>query len=224
MIVSSSLSLPPAWQSIAPDLQDAARRALPESWDTVLPAREHVFRAFELVAPAATRCVILAQDPYPHREHAMGLAFSVPSGQPWAKSLLNIAKEFEADIGLPMRSTDLTPWAQAGVLLANTSLTVKEGRPGSHSPQWQAFTRQWIEALCDLDRPRVWLLWGNHARTFAPLIRASGSRSQAVIESVHPSPLSAYRGFFGSRPFSRTNSELVRLGGQAIDWHHVSKS
>lgn len=220
--VSHSCSLSAAWQSLAPALQETAEAALPTDWSNVLPARENVFRAFDLVAPESARCVILGQDPYPTRGHAMGLAFSVPQGQSWAKSLLNIGKEFQSDLGIPLRSTDLTAWALAGCLLANTALTVLEGQPGAHAGQWQSFTRQWIAALRDLDQPRVWVLWGNHAQKFGPLIRASGSRKQVTIETAHPSPLSAYRGFFGSRPFSRINAELTRMGAEPIDWYSVN--
>ena len=214
-----SLSVPSPWCELSPALHELSQQALPDDWCHVLPPRTHAFNAFELVPPESVRCVILGQDPYPTPGHAHGLAFSVPTGQLWARSLKNIAAEFESDLCRPLKSSDLTPWARSGVLLANTALTVQAGSPGAHAKQWRAFTYAWVTALAALDTPRVWVLWGKHAQKYGPLIRAGKSRTQVCIETPHPSPLSARRGFFGSRPFSRVNAELTRLGAVPIDWY-----
>lgn len=209
---------PSAWALTCPALEAQALAALAKldpGWQAILPAREHVFRAFARVSPADCRVVILGQDPYPNRSDAMGLAFSVPEGVKLPRSLANIYKELEADLGMPPpASGNLLPWAAQGVLLANTALTVVEKNAGAHAKVWAAFTEQWIRTLGNDGRPRVWVLWGGHAQKFRHLLGAD----QIVIESAHPSPLSARRGFFGSRPFSKINGTLSQLGYQSIRW------
>jgi len=212
--------LPHTWSSIASALDieaNSAMSAIRPDRMGIYPAPSAVFRAFDLTPPERVKVVIFGQDPYPTAGHANGLAFSVPEGITRARSLINIAKEFESDIGCPLPTSDFTHWAQQGVLLVNTALTVEEGKPGSHSRLWAKFAHAWIEALDTVDQPRVWILWGAHARKFKPLIgqKAGG---QAFIESAHPSPLSARRGFFGSRPFTRANDALVSMGVSPVDW------
>lgn len=210
-------TIPSAWAQCCPALEATAAAALAKvdpAWATVLPAREHVFRAFDLVAPADCRLVVLGQDPYPNRTDAMGLAFSVPPEIKLPRSLVNIYKEMKTDLGITPANGDLLPWARQGVLLVNTALTVEEKNAGVHAKVWAAFTQQWVTALGNDGRKRVWLLWGGHAQKFRPLL----GEDQVVIESVHPSPLSARRGFFGSKPFSKVNEALVSLGYGPISW------
>lgn len=198
------------------DALASALDGLDQAGGTVLPLLPpDCFRAFALVSPANCRCITLGQDPYPNRSHAMGLAFSVPSGIALPRSLSNIYRELEEDLGRPApTSGDLTGWAMQGVLLANTALTVLEGQAGIHAKRWAAFTRAWITALGNDGSPRVWLLWGNHAQAFKPLI----GPGNIILESAHPSPLSARRGFFGSRPFSKVNDALARLERAPVRW------
>ncbi|ALG85388.1 uracil-DNA glycosylase [Gordonia phthalatica] len=180
-----------------------------------LPAGKNVLRAF--TQPFAdVRVLIVGQDPYPTPGHAVGLSFSVaPDVQPIPRSLQNIYKEYCEDLGYPKPSTgDLTPWAEQGVLLLNRVLTVMPGQPASHRNKgWEAVTECAIKALAARDEPLVAILWGNDARRTAEWLP-----DVPTIESVHPSPLSASRGFFGSRPFSRANTELLDIGGEPVDW------
>ena len=162
--------------------------------------------------------MILGQDPYHTPGVANGLAFSVEIGAAIPPSLRNILKELESDLdldwGLPANG-DLTPWAKQGVLLLNTSLTVAEGSPGSHANiGWRALVEEVVNEVDQLD-DIVWILWGKHAQSFAPPI---DGRSKYIINSAHPSPFSADRGFFGSRPFSKCNNFLREMGKTAIDW------
>lgn len=182
--------------------------------DIVLPAREHIFRAFALCPLEAARVVVIGQDPYPNPDHAMGLAFSVPASAKTPASLRNIFKEMVSDIGSCPGSGDLSGWAGQGVLLANTALTVMPGEPGSHRSIWERFTDSWVSTLGASDRPLVWVLWGKHAQSFKHRI---GSH-HIVIESAHPSPLAVRHGFFGSKPFSRVNQALSSLGQEEVDW------
>lgn len=182
-----------------------------------LPAGENVLRAFTFPFEAV-RVLIVGQDPYPTPGHAVGLSFSVaPDVRPVPRSLGNIFNEYSADLGHPVPATgDLTPWAQRGVMLLNRVLTVRPGSPASHRGKgWEAITERAIRALVARPQPLVAVLWGRDAATLKPML-AEGDC--AVIESVHPSPLSASRGFFGSRPFSRTNELLTGLGADPIDW------
>jgi len=180
-----------------------------------LPRGEHILRAFQQPL-ADTRVLIVGQDPYPTPGHAVGLCFSVaPDVRPLPKSLVNIFREYQDDLGLPMPSTgDLSPWAERGVLLLNRSLTVRPGQPNSHAGRgWEAVTEAAIAALAARGGPLVAILWGSKARSLRPLLGGV-----PAIESAHPSPLSAHNGFFGSRPFSRANELLARQGAEPVDW------
>ena len=180
-----------------------------------LPAGEHVLRAFTRPLEGV-RVLIVGQDPYPTPGHAMGLSFSVhPDVRPIPRSLQNIYRELVEDMGVPTPSTgDLSAWADAGVLLLNRSLTVQPGQPASHRGKgWERVTDAAIRALVARDQPLVAILWGRDAQSLRPLLGDT-----PIIASVHPSPLSASRGFFGSRPFSRANELLVAAGGDPVDW------
>jgi uracil-DNA glycosylase len=180
-----------------------------------LPAGENVLRAFSQPFDEV-RVLIVGQDPYPTPGHPVGLSFSVaPDVQPVPRSLQNIYRELRDDLGVPIPANgDLTPWTKQGVLLLNRVLTVQPGKSGSHAGKgWERVTDQAVRALAARDRPLVAILWGRQAQSLEPLL------SDAVcLKSVHPSPLSASGGFFGSRPFSRTNALLVEHGGEPVDW------
>lgn len=180
-----------------------------------LPAGRHVLRAFEQPLDSV-RVLIVGQDPYPTPGHAIGLSFAVaPDVRPIPRSLANIFTELGTDLGLPQPSSgDLTPWAERGILLLNRVLTVRPGAPASHRGKgWEDLTAAAIDALAGRGGPLVAILWGRDARNLAG--RLPGI---PCIESAHPSPLSARSGFFGSRPFSRANDHLRRLGAPPIDW------
>ena len=178
----------------------------------VYPSSEQIFRAFELTPYANVKVVIIGQDPYHGKNQANGLAFAVNPDQPAPPSLKNIIKELESDLKIKTSSYDLVKWAQAGVLLLNQTLTVIKNQPNSHqSIGWDEFVKEVINALNKKASPIVFILWGKNAQKYSNQIKSN----HCVIESVHPSPLSAYRGFFGSKPFSRANSFL---GDRAIDW------
>jgi uracil-DNA glycosylase len=180
-----------------------------------LPAGENILRAF--TQPLGdVRVLIVGQDPYPTPGHPMGLSFSVmPQVRPLPRSLQNIFRELNADLGCPAPSCgDLSPWAGRGVLMLNRVLTVAPGQPGSHRGKgWERVTDQAIRALVGRAAPLVAILWGRDAQTLRPLL---GDTPR--IESAHPSPMSADRGFFGSRPFSRANAVLTAAGAAPIDW------
>lgn len=181
-----------------------------------LPDGQNVLRAFTFPFDAV-RVLIVGQDPYPTPGHAVGLSFSVaPQVRPLPRSLTNIFTEYTADLGYPTPSCgDLTPWAQRGVLLLNRVLTVQPGGPASHRGKgWEAVTECAIRALTARSQPMVAILWGRDASTLKPML----GNDAMVIESAHPSPLSASRGFFGSRPFSRANELLTQLDADPIDW------
>lgn len=183
---------------------------------TVLPSMDKVFYAMEKINFENVKVVILGQDPYPNRQHAMGLSFSVPKGESIPKSLVNIFKEYSSDLGydIPFYG-ELTKWVEQGVLLLNTSLTVIEGLPGSHEHiGWSGFTDEIIKKL-SIRGNVIFVLWGNHARKKADLICQDNNY---IIESVHPSPLAAYRGFFGSKPFTKINNYLTNMGECEIDF------
>ncbi|GAA1782065.1 MAG: uracil-DNA glycosylase [Actinobacteria bacterium] len=180
-----------------------------------LPAGSHVLRVFEQPLDQV-RVLIVGQDPYPTPGHPIGLSFSVAAEvRPIPRSLENIYTELQSDLGLPRPSTgDLTPWAEAGVFLLNRVLTVRPGASASHRGKgWEEVTACAIDALVSRGGPLVAILWGRDARNLKPALGAT-----PVIESAHPSPLSAHSGFFGSRPFSRANAALVALGADPIDW------
>ncbi len=215
--------LPQAWQeraALAPGTLEAllertrqSRRAAP-----VYPPEGSLFRALELTPPERVRAVILGQDPYHGPGQAMGLAFSVPAGVPLPPSLRNIFRELTSDTGAPMpRSGDLTPWAERGVLLLNPVLTVEGGKANSHAAWgWQTVTDAILAALSALPQPIACVLWGAHAQKKAPLLQSAAPR--LLLKAPHPSPLSSYRGFFGSRPFSQINAFLTAHGEPPIDW------
>lgn len=180
-----------------------------------LPAGSHVLRVFEQPLDQV-RVLIVGQDPYPTPGHPIGLSFSVAAEvRPIPRSLENIYTELQSDLGLPRPSTgDLTPWAEAGVFLLNRVLTVRPGASASHRGKgWEEVTACAIDALVSRGGPLVAILWGRDARNLKPALGAT-----PVIESAHPSPLSAHSGFFGSRPFSRANAALVALGADPINW------
>ncbi|MEU4441942.1 uracil-DNA glycosylase [Actinosynnema sp. NPDC050801] len=182
---------------------------------TYLPAGENVLRAFQQPFHSV-RVLIVGQDPYPTPGHAVGLSFSVsPETRPLPKSLVNIYTEYVSDLGHPKPANgDLTPWTEQGVLLLNRALTVQPGKSNSHRNKgWEPVTEQAIKALAERDAPLVAILWGSQARALKPLLGAD-----RCVESVHPSPLSAAGGFFGSRPFSKANELLVRQGADPVDW------
>jgi uracil-DNA glycosylase len=182
---------------------------------TYLPAGKNVLRAF--TQPFAdVRVLIVGQDPYPTPGHPVGLSFSVDPGvRPIPRSLQNIYRELGTDLGLPTPTNgDLTPWSRHGVLLLNRVLTVAPGAPASHRGKgWEAVTEQAIRALVARDGALVAILWGRDAQTLRPLLAGV-----PCLQSAHPSPMSADRGFFGSRPFSQANALLVEQGAQPVDW------
>ena len=182
---------------------------------TYLPAGENILRAFSRPL-ADVRVLVVGQDPYPTPGHAVGLSFSVaPDVRPLPRSLVNIFRELYDDLGIgPPTSGDLTPWADQGVLLLNRVLTVTPGAAGSHRGRgWEAVTECAIEALVRRGGPLAAILWGRDAQTLTPMLGGVPS-----VASPHPSPLSASRGVFGSRPFSRVDELLVRQGGSPVDW------
>nr|WP_246287378.1 uracil-DNA glycosylase [Lacticaseibacillus absianus] len=183
---------------------------------TIYPEMHHIFQAFEWTPFAQTKVVILGQDPYHGPNQAVGASFAVSPEVPLPPSLQNIYKELQDDLGYaPVRHGYLKSWATQGVLLLNTVLTVRDGQANSHQHHgWETLTDAAIAALSDRGEV-VFILWGSAAKAKAALI----DRSQnAILTSVHPSPLSAYRGFFGSRPFSQTNALLAQMGEGPIDW------
>lgn len=184
---------------------------------TVYPDMYDIFNALHYTGYAQTKVCILGQDPYHGPGQAHGLCFSVKPGVPPPPSLQNIFKELHHDLGCPIPNHGcLEHWARQGVLLLNTTLTVRAGRANSHRGKgWERFTDRVIECLNQRERPVVFILWGRHAQEKRAMIDTS---RHYVIESAHPSPFSADRGFFGSRPFSRANRFLARIGVEPIDW------
>lgn len=182
---------------------------------SIYPLKENVFKAFELTSPEEVKVVLLGQDPYHTPGQAQGLAFSLPDNAPTQPSMRNILKELESDLGESRYSQDLTSWGEQGVLLLNASLTVKEGQPNSMAKDWEQVTKWFIEAIDNLPQPIVFILWGKNAQFFMPMIK-----HKDIIHSAHPSPFSASRGFFGSKPFSKTNELLEKHKIKGIDWVH----
>jgi len=183
----------------------------------VYPPHAEVFAAIHLTSYANTRVMILGQDPYHGPNQAHGLCFSVRRGVAIPPSLVNIHKELHNDLGFaPPGHGNLEHWARQGVLLLNTTLTVRAGQAASHQGKgWETFTDQVIRVVNDKTDPVVFILWGASARKKKALIDTG---QHAVIESAHPSPLSAHNGFFGSKPFSRANEALIARGRQPVDW------
>lgn len=182
----------------------------------VYPKYKDIFKALKLTDYNDVSVVILGQDPYHGVNEAHGLSFSVQEGVPIPPSLRNIFKELELDLGIKKTTTDLTSWANQGVLLLNSIMTVVKDSPLSHKARgWEIFTNKIIEKLGERQKPVVFILWGSYARSKKKLIKG---KNHYIIESVHPSPLSASRGFFGSKPFSKTNNFLRKNGIKEIDW------
>ena len=215
-----------AWQALLqPELDKPYFAALMQRVDeayrtgTVYPPRQSLFAAFRLTPPERVRAVILGQDPYHEPGQANGLAFSVADGVRLPPSLRNIFEELRTDCGVTLRASgDLTPWAEQGVFLLNTVLSVRAHAANSHKDfGWQSFTDAVIAALAELPQPVAFVLWGAQAQKKAALVEKS-PYPRLVLQSPHPSPLSAYRGFFGSRPFSQINAFLVSYGFSPVDW------
>jgi len=210
-------------EALSPEFKKPYYRKLYEtirkeySSGTVYPPSQEIFTAFHLTPLDKVKVVILGQDPYHEPGQAHGLSFSVKRGIEIPPSLVNIYQELHDDLGLPIPAHgDLTHWAEQGVLLLNTLLTVQAHRAFSHKGiGWEEFTDAAIKAVDREDRPIVFILWGRPAQQKRALIT---NPDRLVIESPHPSPLSAYRGFFGSRPFSRTNEFLISRGIGPVDW------
>ena len=211
----------PGWaRALAPVAADVARmgqflRDELAAGRRYLPAGQNILRAFTFPFDQV-RVLIVGQDPYPTPGHAVGLSFSVAADvRPLPRSLSNIFTEYSEDLGYPQPATgDLTPWSEQGVMMLNRVLTVAPGSPASHRGKgWEAVTECAIRALVAREQPMVAVLWGRDAATLKPMLGDC-----ATIESSHPSPLSASRGFFGSRPFSRANELLEQRGAEPIDW------
>lgn len=199
-----------SWRPVIAPFAELVTDILKRCEPDTLPSKTDVFRALSLPLPEV-RVVIVGQDPYPTPGHAHGFAFSVPASvKPLPKSLANIFSELRTDVGGAPETGDLTPWVRQGVLLLNRVLTVRAGEPGSHRGRgWETFT----EAILRATEPSVAVLWGNDAQTARPFFP-----SAEILASPHPSPLSAHRGFFGSRPFSKVNEVLLAKGEQPIQW------
>jgi uracil-DNA glycosylase len=219
--LAASGRIDPGWADALAPVQgqlDAIERVLEadrEAGIPVLPAEENILRAF--TAPLAdVRVLIVGQDPYPTPGHSIGMAFAVePHVRPLPRSLANIFRELSDDLGTPPpASGDLTPWTRNGVLLLNRVLTVRAGESGSHRGiGWEAVTDHAIRTLTGRSLPLVAILWGRDAQALAPILGTT-----PILSSAHPSPLSASRGFFGSRPFSRANALLEEQGAEPVDW------
>lgn len=218
-------SLHPSWQAVLgqefdlPYMQQLRmflqqQKALGK---VIFPPMPLIFNAFNHTPFEQVRVVILGQDPYHGPNQAHGLSFSVPDGVPPPPSLQNIFKELQSDLGLPLANHgNLTPWANQGVLLLNATLTVEQAQAGSHQQQgWEQFTDAAIAALNQQRQGLVFVLWGSYAQKKGAFI---DTRRHLVLKSAHPSPLSSYRGFFGSRPFSKINAYLQAQGQRPIDW------
>ena len=182
----------------------------------IYPEYKNIFNALRYTDYYKVKVVILGQDPYHGEGEAHGLSFSVREGVKMPPSLLNIFKELESDLGIKRTKTDLTDWAENGVLLLNSIMTVVKDSPLSHKDKgWEIFTDRLIELLGEREEPLVFIFWGSYARSKKVLIK---NKKHLIIESVHPSPLSAHRGFFGSKPFSKTNEFLSKNNIEPINW------
>ena len=184
---------------------------------TVFPSMYDIFNSMKTTAFKDVKVVLLGQDPYHEQGQAMGLSFSVPYGVPKPPSLVNMFKELERELGVkPPASGDLTGWAKQGVLLLNTVLTVREHQANSHKGKgWEQFTDSIIKKISDRKERVVFLLWGGNARSKKPLI---DKEKHLILECAHPSPLSAYNGFFGCGHYVKTNEYLIEHGIEPIDW------
>lgn len=183
---------------------------------TCYPKGKNIFKAFELTPFDQVKVVLLGQDPYHGEGQAMGLCFSVPNGIVYPPSLRNIIIELKNDTGIELKSGDLTPWAKQGVFLLNATLTVRAHQAGSHQKKgWETFTDSVIHKISEEKEHVVFILWGSYAQQKINLI---DTRKHFIIKSVHPSPLSAHRGFFGSKPFCLTNEYLTSKKIEPIQW------
>ena len=218
-----------SWQAIlSPEFEKPYFKALQNflqteyATQTIYPRKENIFAALEYTPYEEVKVVILGQDPYHGANQAQGLSFSVQPGVKIPPSLRNIYKELEDDLGLsPVEHGSLIAWAEQGVLLLNTVLTVREGQANSHRQQgWEQLTDTIIKRLNEREEPVIFILWGKPAQQKIKMIDTA---KHIIIQSVHPSPLSAYRGFFGSAPFSKTNEALIQLGKSPIDWQLPEK-
>ncbi len=213
-------SIPAAWRACLPSHVPSASLARfvddERARGAVFPAHDVVFRALALTSPERARVVLLGQDPYHGPGQADGLCFSVPRGTPAPPSLKNLLAELRDDLGVARADGDLSRWAEGGILMLNTVLTVRSGEAGSHRGQgWEDFTDEVVRAVQRTGPPKVFLLLGVAAQAKAKLIDA---RTHPLVLAAHPSPLSARRGFLGSRPFSRVDDALRALGHPPIDW------
>ena len=213
-----------AWDNVlAEDFSSENYRALREflkteySTKTIYPPMYDIFNALKLTPPEKVKAVILGQDPYHNEGQAMGLSFSVPEGIDVPPSLVNMFKELKAELNVePKKSGDLSGWAKQGVLLLNTVLTVRAHQANSHKGKgWEQFTDGIIKKISEKKEHVVFLLWGANARSKKALIDQS---KHLILECAHPSPLSAYNGFFGCGHFKKTNDYLLKFGKQPIDW------
>ncbi len=216
--------LPADWKKVLKDVLASPEFAELEAFVaaerrryTVYPSEEDLFSAFRLTPYDEVKVLLLGQDPYHGPGQAHGLAFSVKPGVKPPPSLVNIFKELQSDVGAPKPKDGwLVPWAKQGVLLLNAVLTVREGLANAHEGHgWETFTDAVIQKVSDKPEPVVFLLWGSYAQKKEALIDTS---RHVVLKAPHPSPLSAKRGFFGSKPFSRTNEALTKAGREPIDW------
>lgn len=216
--------MPASWRSILADefakpyflrLQDFVDQEIQR--ETVFPPKEQIFSAFELTPYAEVKVLLLGQDPYHGPGQANGLCFSVAPGVTKPPSLVNIYKELQDDLGIPpARSGDLSAWARSGVLMLNAVLTVQAHKPASHKDQgWETFTDAVIRKLNEKDDHVVFVLWGGYAKKKAKLI---DPKRHTILEGIHPSPLSAKNGFFGSKPFSQVNAALAAHGQAPLSW------
>lgn len=216
--------LPADWKKVLKDVLASPEFAELEAFvgeqrreEAVYPLEEDLFSAFRLTPYEQVKVLLLGQDPYHGPGQAHGLAFSVQPGVKPPPSLVNIFKELQSDVGAPKpKDGSLIPWAEQGVLLLNAVLTVRESEPNSHAGHgWERFTDAVIQKVSDKPEPVVFLLWGSYAQKKKALIDTS---RHVILEGVHPSPLSAKKGFFGSRPFSRANAALEKAGRGPVDW------
>ena len=199
-------------------LTDFVRKEYASNPGAIFPKPGEIFRALDSCPVDKVKVVIIGQDPYPTRGHANGMCFSLnPGVRPFAKSLINIFKEIESDLGKPFpENGDLSRWADQGVLLLNAILTVREGQPLSHKDKgWERFTDALVQRLAEQRRNLVFLLWGSKA---IDKVAGLDLSEHCVLRSVHPSPLSAHRGFFGCRHFSKANAYLEQNGLEKINW------
>lgn len=209
----------PTWQDWLshqkPLLDSIEQRVIAET--QVTPELYQVMRAFE-TDPGKIKVVLIGQDPYPTKSDAIGLAFAMNPDRKMPRSLVNIVKELESDLGIKaLAEADLSRWIEQGVLLLNRTLTTQIGKAGDHSNLgWDGFTKAALTELVKRNK-LVFILWGSSAISLGREVALVNS-SCRLVESVHPSPLSAYRGFFGSKPFSKTNEHLVALGLEPVDW------